>query len=55
MVCCMLGNFLPQGNNYLLFPCDSLRIDVDSTLEGVLLNSTGDISFATLERAAFVA
>ena len=39
MVCCLLGNFLPLGNNYLPLSCDSLRIDIDSTLEGVLPNS----------------
>ena len=43
MVCCSLGNFLPRGNNYLLLSYDLLRIDVDSTFEGLLPNSNGEI------------
>ena len=43
MVCCSLGNFLPLGNNYLLLSCESLIIDVEFTLEGVLPNSIGEI------------
>ena len=43
MVCCSPGIFLPLGNNYLLLSCDSLRIDVDSTLKGVLPNFTREI------------
>ena len=54
MVCCLLGNFLPLGNNYLPLSCDSLRIDIDSTLEGVLPNLLGKFLFASLEGADFV-
>ena len=43
MVCCSLGTSFLQGNDCLLLSHKLLRIDVDSTLEGVLPNSTGEI------------
>ena len=54
MVCCSLRNFLSLRNDYLLLSHKSLRIEVNSTLEGVLPNTTREIYFATLEGAAFV-
>ena len=50
MVCCSLGNLLPLGNNYLFHYCDSLRIGVDFTLEGVLPNS-GEIFLYNSQRS----
>ena len=52
MVCCSLRNFLSLRNDYLLLSHKSLRIEVNSTLEGVLPNTTREIYFATLEGAA---
>ena len=54
MVCCLLGTSFHWGSDYLLLSHKSLRIDVDSTLKGVLPNSTREICFATLEGATFV-
>ena len=49
-----IRNFLSLRNDYLLLSHKSLRIEVNSTLEGVLPNTTREIYFATLEGAAFV-
>ena len=50
---CSLGNFPLLGNNYFLLSCDSLGIDVNSTLEGVLSTLLGKFYLATLEGVAF--
>ena len=50
---CSLGNFPLLGNNYFLLSCDSLGIDVNSTLEGVLSTPLGKFYLATLEGVAF--
>ena len=55
MVCCSLGNFLPLGNNYLLISCDSLKIDVDSSLEGISPNSTREILLCNSRGSYFCA
>ena len=55
MACCSLGNFLPPGNDYLLLSHKSLRIDVNSTLEGVLPNSTWEILFCNSRGSYFCA
>ena len=47
-------NFPPLGKNYLLLSYDSLGIDVDSTLKGVLLTPLGKFYLATLKGAASV-
>ena len=47
-------NFPPLGKNYLLLSYDSLGIDINSTLEGVLSTPLGKFYFATLESVAFV-
>ena len=55
MVCHSLGNFLPLGNYYLFPSHKSLRIDVDSTLKGVLQNFTGEILFCDSRGSYFCA
>ena len=47
-----IRNFLSLRNDYLLLSHKSLRIEVNSTLERVLPNTTREIYFATLEGAA---
>ena len=55
MVCCSLRNFLPLGNDYLFLSHESLRIEVDSTLKGVLPNSTRKILFYNSQGSNFCA
>ena len=43
------------GNDFLLFAHKSLMIDVDSTLKGVLPNSTGEILFCNSRGSYFCA
>ena len=47
-------NFPLMGKNCLFLSYDSLGIDADSTLEGVLSTPLGKFHFATLERASSV-
>ena len=55
MVFCSLRNFLPLGNDYLFLSHESLRIEVDSTLKGVLPNSTRKILFYNSQGSNFCA
>ena len=55
MACCSLGTSFHRGNDYLLLSYKSLRIDVDSTLEGVLPNFTGEIFFCNSRGSYFCA
>ena len=47
-------SFPPLGKICVLLSYDSLLIDVDSTLKGVLSTPLEQFHFATLERAASV-
>ena len=47
-------SFPPLGKICVLLSYDSLLIDVDSTLKGVLSTPLGKFHFATLKGAAFV-
>ena len=47
-------NFPSLGKNCLLFSYDSLRIDADSTLKGVLSTPLEKFHFASLKGVAFV-
>ena len=49
----LLGIFPPLRNDYLLLSYDSLWIDVNSTLEGFLPDSTGEILFCNSQGGCF--